>query len=110
MFLMLAGMNCSKFLQFSTLCEKQNLLMHLCFELHSQFAWKYRSFYMMLLLEAIDNPCHDKPSILKVQAFAVIDRTIDRLTRLPWAVEKTGNFRYYLHATGDHSTGGKIIS
>lgn len=57
-----------------------------------------------LHIKAIDDAGHDKASVFKVKALEAVDRTIGQLARLLWQAESTGNFRYSLCITGDHST------
>ncbi|KAK1310318.1 hypothetical protein QJS10_CPA08g01709 [Acorus calamus] len=57
-----------------------------------------------LHIKAIDDAGHDKASVLKVKALEAVDRAIGQLAKLLWQAEKTGDFRYYLCITGDHST------
>ncbi|KAK1296446.1 hypothetical protein QJS10_CPB15g00942 [Acorus calamus] len=57
-----------------------------------------------LHIKAIDDAGHDKASVLKVKALEAVDRAISQLAKLLWQAEKTGDFRYYLCITGDHST------
>ncbi|XP_010257826.1 PREDICTED: uncharacterized protein LOC104597802 isoform X2 [Nelumbo nucifera] len=55
-------------------------------------------------IEAIDDAGHDKASIFKVKALEAVDRAIGQLAKLLWQAESTGNFKYSLCVTGDHST------
>ncbi|KAK1273939.1 hypothetical protein QJS04_geneDACA016435 [Acorus gramineus] len=57
-----------------------------------------------LHIKAIDDAGHDKASVLKVKALEAVDTAIGQLAKLLWQAEKTGDFRYYLCITGDHST------
>ncbi|KAF9624778.1 hypothetical protein IFM89_013859 [Coptis chinensis] len=57
-----------------------------------------------LHIKAIDDAGHDKASIFKVKGLEAVDQAIGQLARLLWEAESTGNFRYSLCITGDHST------
>lgn len=57
-----------------------------------------------LHVKAIDDAGHDKATIFKVKALEAVDRAIGQLSRLLWESESTGNFKYFLCVTGDHST------
>ncbi|KAL5723430.1 hypothetical protein ACHQM5_006833 [Ranunculus cassubicifolius] len=57
-----------------------------------------------LHIKAIDDAGHDKASVFKVKGMEAVDRAIGQLVRLLWEAESTGNFRYSICITGDHST------
>ncbi|KAF6175128.1 hypothetical protein GIB67_022809 [Kingdonia uniflora] len=57
-----------------------------------------------LHIKAIDDAGHDKASIFKVKGLEAVDRAIGQLAKLLWQAESTGNYRYSLCITGDHST------
>ncbi|KAF5456999.1 hypothetical protein F2P56_021139 [Juglans regia] len=57
-----------------------------------------------LHIKAIDDAGHDKASLFKVKALEAVDRAIGQLIRLLWEAESTGNFKFFLCVTGDHST------
>ncbi|EPS70078.1 hypothetical protein M569_04674 [Genlisea aurea] len=60
--------------------------------------------FAFLHIKAIDDAGHDKASSLKVRGLEGVDRAVGQLAKLLWQSESTGEFRYYICVTGDHST------
>ncbi|KAI4339627.1 hypothetical protein MLD38_024545 [Melastoma candidum] len=57
-----------------------------------------------LHIKAIDDAGHDKATVFKVKGLECVDQAIGQLAKLLWQAESTGQFRYAICVTGDHST------
>ncbi|PKI69889.1 uncharacterized protein LOC116205505 [Punica granatum] len=60
--------------------------------------------FAFLHIKAIDDAGHDKATVFKVKGLECVDRAIGQLAKFLWEAESTGNFKYALCVTGDHST------
>jgi 2,3-diphosphopglycerate-independent phosphoglycerate mutase len=57
-----------------------------------------------LHIKAIDDAGHDKATLFKLKGLEAVDQAIGQLAKLLWQAESSGNFKYFLCVTGDHST------